>query len=350
MEREKEKQRILYITFNKTLLDDTKKRLEQVNLFQELKGRHELHLKTFHQMAHDFLNKLGLRIPELSTSYDAIQKHEDKIRMRIHVVRDSYLESEAYRRLPEAEKLYQTHTISFLHAELMWIKANGYITREQYLEVERTGRSQTPRLTKAQRNTVFTLFEIYQQMMKTSYKNDGYDIEDYALLLLQYLDQIPTSHRYDYIFVDEVQDLQPMQIRALALLRKKGIVLTGDPKQRLYRSTPHSYASLGLNLQGRRNRILRQNFRSTKQIMALASAIQFVDTENDREENQIYMNEGSKPEIRYFPRERELAGWMERRINRIRNVDPEATVAVIHRYDEELKRGWRLPLQEFLAT
>lgn len=135
---------------------------------------------------------------------------------------------------------------------------------------------------------------------------------------------------------------------ALALLRKKGIVLTGDPKQRLYRSTPHSYASLGLNLQGRRNRTLRQNFRSTKQIMALANGVRFVDTENDREENQIYVNEGPKPEIRYFAKEGELGRWMEHRIERIRRKDPEATVAVIHRYDNELKVALRLPLQEFL--
>ncbi|EGK08261.1 UvrD-helicase domain-containing protein [Kroppenstedtia eburnea] len=349
MEREQERHRILYVTFNRTLLDDTRKRMEQSERFLELKERHDLHLETFHQMAYRLLKEMGVKdIRPFYTSLDSIQNHQAKIRARIIAVRDSFMESESYHRLPDAEKLYKTHTAAFFYEEFMWMKANGYVKREDYLEVERTGRSQTPRLTKAQRKTVFTLFEDYRKMMRTKYKDDGYDMEDYALLLLGYMDQLPDSLCYDYVFVDEVQDLQPMQILALARLRKKGIVLTGDPKQRIYRSTPHSYASLGLNLQGRRNRTLRQNFRSTRQIMALANSIRFDDTEHDREDNQVYVKEGPKPEIRYFPKLAVLAQWLTEAIQAIHRRDPEATLAVIHRYDDELNRGLPLPLQSFL--
>ncbi|WP_240512010.1 UvrD-helicase domain-containing protein [Paludifilum halophilum] len=348
MERERKRCRILYVTFNQTFLDDTCKRMGESDKFLELKEHHDLHLYPFHQTAVALLKEMGLRgIRPFHMSLQAIQRHQDKIKSRIRVVWEEFVASETYRRLPENEKLYKTHTIAFLYDEFMWIKANGYGEREWYLEVERTGRSQTPRLTKAQRKTVFTLFERYSEMMQSRYQQDGYDMEDYAPpLLLGYMDQIPDSLCYDYVFVDEAQDLQPMQIAVLARLRKKSIVLTGDPKQRIYRSTPHSYTSLGLNVQGRRNRTLRRNYRSTKQIMALANAIQFDDTENDREDNQHYINEGPKPEIRYFPKGKALVTWLVGEIQRIHREDPNSTVAVPcpSNIRSSATFHWRLPV------
>jgi len=264
MEQETEPQRILYLTFNRTLLDDARKRAEISPVFEGLKGKHDLHMNTFHYMAFSMLKQMGFNdVKYFDSSLSNMKNQESTLQRRIAIILEKYKRSEEYQRLPQQERLYETQNSAFFLEEIFWMKANGLINKKKYLEVERTGRSNNPRLTKAQRNTVFAIFELYQQAMRYRYHND-LDMEDYALLLLQYHDQIPFNMYYDYVFVDEVQDLQPMQIKVLVQLTKKSIVLSGDPKQRIYKRSPHSYANLGLQIQGRCNRNLTKNFRSTK--------------------------------------------------------------------------------------
>ena len=60
-------------------------------------------------------------------------------------------------------------------------------------------------------------------------------MEDYALLLLKNSELIHYRHKFDYIFIDEIQDFQPMQLKALQLLYTEQIVAAGDNKQRIYK-------------------------------------------------------------------------------------------------------------------
>ena len=336
MENAQEGQRILYVTFNRTLLDDAKKRANLSPKFKELKDRHEMQMHTFHYMAYTLLRLLGFDFvkPFNSTLRD-IKNMENTLLRRIMDIRESFIHSGTYNRLPAGEKFYATQNAAFLLEEISWIKANGYTRKEDYLEVERTGRSNNPRLTKLQRNTVFTIFEEYQEQMKEKFHQDM-DMEDYALLLLQHFDHITPELCYDHIFVDEVQDLQPMQIKLLARLAKKSIVICGDPKQRIYKNSPHSYANLGLQIQGRRNRNLNKNFRSTKQIMALANALKFEDVENDREDTRNFVREGEKPAILIYNKHDRMHRHLINSIKSIIAQEPGSTIAVIHRYEEEI--------------
>jgi DNA helicase-2/ATP-dependent DNA helicase PcrA len=338
MKQEEEEQRILYVTFNQTLLDDTKKRLRASNVFQELKEKHRLHLFTFHQLARYLLNQMGYQhLKKVDCSIQGLKKMEEDAYLRIAASKWEIEGSPEYKKLPAEERLYKTHTDAFLGDELMWMKANGLIHEEDYLQVERTGRSNNPRLTRQQRKTVFKIFKKYQENLEKKYHR-ALDLEDYALELLKVIPRMPERLFYDYIFIDEVQDLQPMQILALAKLRKKKIVLTGDSKQRIYKSSPHSYHSLGLQLSGR-NRTLKQNFRSTKQIMTLAESLKFEDVENDRLDHLTFVREGEKPVISYYPSPKKMADEMIRKIKGIRQKDPSASIAIIHRYEQKKGQG-----------
>jgi superfamily I DNA/RNA helicase len=345
MEQEKESQRILYVSYSPTLIDDAKKRLWQSERFRVAKDQHRFMAATFHWMATQVLKKIGFHdIQSLYTSYKNEDKHWDRLYRRIHAIKDNYENSPEGRRLPREERFFKTHDPGFLLDEILWMKANGYITKEAYLKCERSGRSINPRLTREQRKTVFRLYEIYRDQMKNKFNGD-LDSEDYALLLLHHIEEIPEDLKFDHIFVDEVQDLQPMQIRALVKLAKKTMTISGDPKQRIYKRSPHSYNALGLDIQGRRNRLLKKNFRSTKQIMALAASIQFLDTENDRADGQIFVREGPKPEIRRHSSVSNMTRFIIGECKKIRKKKPGASIAVIHRYNRnQLERPNQMTL------
>ncbi|PGZ13434.1 DNA helicase UvrD, partial [Bacillus thuringiensis] len=99
------------------------------------------------------------------------------------------------------------------------------------------------------------------------------DKEDYALLVMKHLHQLLDENKYDHIFIDEVQDLQPMQLRVLVAITRGTLSLSGDERQRVYKSSPFSYKALGINVQSGNNVVLRENWRSTYQIMKLANSL-----------------------------------------------------------------------------
>ena len=338
MEQETTPKRILYGSFNITLIEDAKKRYRQSRKYDELKDKHTLHMNTFHYMAAKLLQEIGLANAQvIKTNLNEIKKHEDMITRRTMVLMENFMESTEHKMLPQEQRLYQTHKGTFLMDEILWMKANGYITEEQYCsrKLERTGRGNNPRLTHEQRKTIFHLYKEYHKM-RDQYFHGVYDLEDYALLLLKHMEEIPDTLKYDYIFIDEVQDLQPMQLKALVKLTKKSIVLSGDSKQRIYKRSPYSYRELGLEIEGRKNRKLRTNYRSTKQIMSLASQLEFLDVENDREDDQKFVREGVKPEIRYYKESHTINRYLIKEIKEIRNRDPKASIAIIHRHDGNL--------------
>jgi DNA helicase II / ATP-dependent DNA helicase PcrA len=333
MDQENEPKRILYCSYNNTLIEDARKKVMQSEKFHQIKDKHNLHMSTFHNAATEILKGIGFSNAEfLRMNLENLRRYEDSIIRRTIALCDRFMESDEYQKLPDTQKLYKTHAGTFLMDEILWMKANGFITEKSYFQCERSGRGGNPRLTKEQRKTIFNLYTKYHKMLMEQFHNH-LDLEDYALLLLKHKEEIPESLKFDYIFVDEVQDLQAMQLKALISLQTKSIVVSGDPKQRIYKRSPFSYRDLGLHIEGRKNRSLKTNYRSTKEIMHLASGIQFLDEENDRIDDQKYVKVGERPLIRYFTNNDHIKRHLIKEIKSIQNRDKGASIAVIHRYD-----------------
>lgn len=325
--------RILYISFNPTLMQDANKRSFQSPIYRELKDKHTIYFNTYHFMVSNILKESRLmELEPLEMSMHRQDTINDLAQSRCKLFAEDYVNTPEYLRLPRDRKLYNTHFDGFLLEEFLWMKATGYITEELYLNCERSGRGINPRLTKEQRYTVFQMFIAYHRYREEKY-GEHYDPEDYALLLLRHMEQLPDHLKYDHVFVDEVQDLQPMQLKSLVLLTKKSLTLSGDLKQRIYKRTPFSFKELGMEVEGRRTRRLKINYRSTKQIMKLARSIPFLDTENDREDDLNFVREGPKPEIRYYQTPDTLNRYLVKEIKAIRMMKEDATIAIIHRYD-----------------
>lgn len=328
--------RILYVSFNPTLMQDANKRCMQSPIFRELKDVHTVHFYTYHFMVSRLLKESGLiEVGELQMSTHNLDKLDDLAQRRCKGFTEKYVKTPEYSCLPRDRSLYTSHFDGFMLEEFLWMKANGYVTEELYLDCERAGRGINPRLTKEQRYTVFQMFTAYHRYREQTY-GKNYDPEDYALILLRHIEMLPDALKYDHIFIDEFQDLQPMQLKSLVLLAKKSLALSGDLKQRIYKRTPFAFKDLGIEVEGRRTHRLKINYRSTKQTMKLARSISFLDTENDREDDLLFVREGPKPEIRYYQTTDNLNRYLIREIHALRQQREDCSIAVIHRYDGDM--------------
>lgn len=344
--------RFLYVSFNATLIQDTRKRLQAAPKFAELLAKHgsdAVEIHTFHQMAYTLLGRLGVKVPPYVAGHEAMVKASGIQKTHAIAFVENFLDSEAYRTLPDNQKLFKTHDGLFFLQELLWIKANGFITEEAYLNCERAGRGLNPRLTREQRRTIFRMFQEYHRIRVAKYYGEM-DAEDYALKILEQVDAIPDALKYDYVFVDEVQDLQPMQLLALSNLCKKSMTLSGDSRQRIYRRSPVTFRSLGIDVDGRRTRNLRINYRSTKQIMRLANALSFRDDEHERIAERYFVREGPKPGIRHYASVPAMTRFLIGQMQSILAQEPSATIAVVHRYDDDLNAVFKSPIKADLAS
>lgn len=338
MVQEAEPQRILYLSYNQSLVEDARKRAKRSKQFMEYKSRHYVDINTFHGMVTNLLEKMSIKVKYISMKYDRMEESNDDAIRRITSAMHPYVakEESGYLQLDSKERLYKTHTAKFVRDEVFWLKANGFITEDAYLDAPRAGRGTIPRLEKAQRSTIFKIYEKYQQDLKYKYGGQM-DLEDYALELLKVSGRIPDQYKYDYIYIDEVQDLQPMQIKALTSIVKKQIVISGDNKQRIYKTSNHTYEALGLGSLRRRN--LLDNFRSTKQIMELANSIQFKDLDKEKETNVRYVRNGPIPKVIHFKDPKKYMAYLVERIKSIQNENSNSTIAVIIRNDDYVNKG-----------
>lgn len=351
---QQEGKNVLYVTFNKALIDDTKKRLESSKEYIDNKHKHYLKIATFHEIATDILkeNKI-IEKGDRKLTVSVIKQHRDTTYRRIAAILSKYKETdnEVYKSLNKEERLYKTHDVNFVVDEIAWIKAMGLIVKEKYLQTDRIGRSKSIRLTRIQRNTIFKIFEEYQEELRVKYYND-LDLEDYALKIIEDSFLISKQKKFDYIFVDEVQDLDPMQIKALCLLTCGYIILSGDAKQRIYKKSPIKYEDIGLNIKEKgRRKILNKNYRSTAEIVKLANNLVFFDNEDKLIEKQFVKN-GERPSI-YIGRYPEYIKYIGKEIRKIYKNDETKTIAIINREDIKPKKNMgksnlRMALEEEL--
>ena len=337
--REGDPKRILYISYNHTLIADTRKRLNDSEVYMKNRYRHHIDVCTYHEMAYTLLRNLG-EIDSKSKAkltQEEIIKNDANTLRRIGALLLKYNTPgyDEYENIPKDEKLYSTHNEYFVKEEIKWIKENGFIIKDEYLEVDRRGRSRSVRLTKKQRNTIFKIFEEYNKLLKEQFHNH-LDLEDYALRILSKKSWITDDLKYDYIFVDEVQDLQPMQIKSLVMLAKKSLVISGDPRQTIHRRSPYSYEKLGINInESGRQRVLNKNYRCSAQTMRLANSLSF-DNGEHKLDKRNFVREGDKPLIVKCKDSNKEMDYVITKIKEIFNNNPKETVAIIHREEDEL--------------
>jgi superfamily I DNA/RNA helicase len=132
-----------------------------------------------------------------------------------------------------------------------------------------------------------------------------------------------TRAPFDFIVIDEAQDLSISQLRFLAALGAKqpsSLFFAGDLGQRIFQQ-PFSWKALGVDIRGR-SRTLRVNYRTSHQIRSQADRLlgpQVSDVDGNAEDRKdtVSVFNGDSPSIRSYPNEAAeiaaVASWLAER-------------------------------------
>jgi mRNA-degrading endonuclease RelE of RelBE toxin-antitoxin system len=210
---------------------------------------------------------------------------------------------------------------------------------EEYRDVARLGRK--TRLPQAQRETLWSVFERVRASL------DERGLITRSGLYTRLAEHFAPRGRspFDFIVIDEAQDLSVAQLRFLAALggdRPNALFFAGDLGQRIFQA-PFSWKSLGVDVRGR-SRTLRINYRTSHQIRQQADRLlgpEIADVDGIRERREaISVFNGPDPTIITLDSpeaEIEAVGsWLADRI--AEGVAPEE-IGVFVRSPAELERA-----------
>jgi hypothetical protein len=151
---------------------------------------------------------------------------------------------------------------------------------------------------------------------------------------------------FEFVVVDEAQDVSVAQLRFLAALgggRPNGLFFAGDLGQRIFQQ-PFSWVALGVDVRGR-CRLLRINYRTSHQIRSRADKLlspELTDVDGISEDRRGTLSafNGAEPEIRVSDTPESegeaVARWIGER--RAEGVKPEE-LAVFVRSENEIPRA-----------
>lgn len=251
------------------------------------------------------LNEIGLRLYEAKNG-------------RTRIVSDA----EIAKIMKEASKEVLDHKfpLSFLITE--WkdvVDAWQLNTWEEYRDAKRLGRKS--RLPEKQRVILWAIFE------KVRTKLQAKKLLTYAEVFTRLAAHFVKSKKlsFDYVVVDEAQDVSIAQLKFLAALgsgRKNGLFFAGDLGQRIFQQ-PFSWKSLGVDIRGR-SRTLRINYRTSHQIRMQADRLlgkEIADVDGNVEERRgiVSVFNGQKPAILICDSQKKeidaVAKWIKERIS-----------------------------------
>jgi ATP-dependent exoDNAse (exonuclease V) beta subunit len=116
-----------------------------------------------------------------------------------------------------------------LPREMRWLKWDPWTGLKE--EIEQFGEIAGADLAASLRDELWEVVKLYQDEKRRAGQVDFADLLLYARDLLERVDLRPM---YDYIFVDEFQDTDPMQAAILRRIAQR-LFVVGDPKQSIYR-------------------------------------------------------------------------------------------------------------------
>lgn len=212
---------------------------------------------------------------------------------------------------------------------------------ESYRDVKRLGRK--TRLPEAQRRVLWEVFE------KVRARLGAAGIVTEAGLFAAVAAKVAGMKRapFDFVVVDECQDLRVCHLRFLAALgagRPDALFFTGDLGQRIFEQ-PFSWKALGVDIRGR-GKTLTVNYRTSHQIRSqadrlLAASVADVDGHSESRQAVSVFN-GPAPEVRAFQHEEaeeeSVAAWLS---GLARTGVPAGEMAVFVRSEAELDRAKR---------
>ena len=235
------------------------------------------------------INKVGLRLYKTAFIRDGIGK--SSVATSEQVVN---LISKA-----AEETADQKFSLSFLLSEWeQMVDAWQLKTWEDYRDVKRLGRK--TKLPESQRAKLWSIFSKVIADLKVA------NLITLAQAFTSLADKISARPPYDFIVIDEAQDITVYHLRLLAALggsKPNALFFAGDIGQRIFQQ-PFSWKSLGISVQGR-SKNLTVNYRTSHQIrrkadQLLNSELSDVDGNVEARNKTISVFNGPMPEFSGF--------------------------------------------------
>lgn len=187
------------------------------------------------------------------------------------------------------------------------IDAWGITSAEAYATVQRMGRKS--RLGPNQRERLWPVFEAVRKALAAERYTTWAAV--FTGLAVSLKDK--PIKPFNYIILDEAQDLAPAELRFFAALAPKAadaLFLAGDMGQRIFQH-PYSWASLGVDVRGR-SHTLKVCYRTSQQIRRAADkllplVLREVDGAEDERRGIVSVFDGPPPVVRTFNDEDEEA-------------------------------------------
>ncbi|ASK64223.1 DNA helicase [Virgibacillus phasianinus] len=263
LSKSKSNDKLLLLTFSRALTNYVKQLSLKTNPTP-------LEAKTFHQWAQEMLKETDYPHTRLILG----DQRENTIKFAKNIV-NKHGKNVSFPSI-KVKNNEDKALLKFLCDEIEWIKGAGITSREKYIEIKRVGRGNDIRVTKDNRQTIYDVLEKYNELLSTHTKHQGIDGDDLARVIVKKADQIPNHLKPDHILVDEAQDLHTMQLKAISSISKRSLTIGADKGQQIYRRA-FTWKQAGIDVIGNRSRLLKQTFRSTRQIVQLANDFQEKD-------------------------------------------------------------------------
>jgi superfamily I DNA/RNA helicase len=319
---------VLFTTYTKALINASRSLLRQllgesVRLTKDGKLPTEIRVDTLHGTAMMIARRSG----DPFNMADDRQKTEALHAARAALTPRAFGQAELLRVVTQFKDLRD----DYLLEEFAWvIEGQNCRTVEAYLSADRTGRGIA--FTRERRAAVWRLYEAFRDHLAAA------ELITWEQLTLRALDRVRAgefAHRWDYVIVDEAQDLPPAAIAlAVELCRDPGgVFLTADANQSLYnRGFRWGNVHDSLRVAGRA-RVLRRNYRTARPIAAAAAEIVagLAGTDGEASE-QEFVHAGPRPALfaASGPTEqwRHIAHWITDAARRLRLPAGAAAVLV----------------------
>lgn len=333
-----EDDKILLVTFNKTLLNYIR------HLYNKVENEDDYQTHFFNSQ------NRGVEITTIdSLMYKYFIKYQKNNRTNFRIPDKSFefkIMVQAINQVAENYpnmKVLSPKNSQFLLDEVSWLKACNIIDVETYQNIDRIGRasggSGTPqKLTKNSklRAAIFDLMVRYDLLLE---KNGFIDFKKMNFIALQEAMQNPIE-KYTHILIDESQDLTKVQLEFLKCIyqekRHSSIMFVADNTQSIYSHSwlgkGRTYTSIGYDMSGK-SRTLSKNYRTTTQISTAAFGLiehdEKIKNNVDFVKPSLIDRQGHPPIYKYFRTKEKQLEFLVNEINILRNDYEYSNICIV---------------------
>ena len=240
----------------------------------------------------------------------------------------------------------EEHPLAFLsseelHAEIEDVIWGRILARREYVDDAAPRRGMKQPLSVDQRAQVWERAGEARADMLGQYKVSKNLSRSVLLQHLEGSEEQRSRRSVARLFIDEVQDLAPVEVRMLKLLSDNGLVMAGDEGQAIYQAGM-TFKRLGVEIVGH-STILKTNYRNTRQLMHLAEVFRALWQERavpGPDDTDDAFRDGPSPELWWHADAAEAEDGLRRRVEFFISTlgyDPE-NVAILTAFSDGVSR------------